>query len=599
MLRKNLEAFNSRYPNVDLLNIKDEEPDFVIENSKSGEPTAILDGAYIHSRHNPKREATKLSRQFSESDMIVIGGFGLGYITQELCSVYHNRKIVVVESSKKLFYQALKTRDLTDILLNPKVYFIIGDSYESINNFLIPQYIKKVEYLPLLSRTRLDEVYFDSLERVITTYLERMEINKKTLIKFGKLWVKNQTKNLPVMGYKGDLSVIFNKFNNIPGIIISAGPSMELIIPVLKQLKERFLLLSVDTALKSLIDEGIEPDFVMSIDSQYWNSRHLTGVKTEKCILVADSSIPPAAIRNFGDRVYFTKSPFPIGKYFENSREPFPQIASGGSVSTNLWDFAHKLGLSEVFFIGQDLGYPGNITHYKNSYFEKNMLITSNKVNSIEKQSFKYIYSGYPCLVKSNRNNLILSDKRMNIYIKWFTEKLRHSLYKESYNLSPNGCRLEGMDYRDITELTNYNKCRREIQTVMNNLKKCDNNFYLKEILEAALSFKEDLKNIKNITYKALTLSLDIEKKFQNNLQVSDDLQNLNLIDNKIVETNQKDTLSFIIEPFISEVTETRHNNPLDALRTSQKLYNELYTTSILHLKYLNQSIKKIEIILK
>lgn len=599
MLQKNLEAFSSRYTKLNLSESDTVNLDFTIENSRSGVPTAVLEGSYLHSRHNPVREASKLSRQISKADLIILGGFGLGYLCEELCVLHPDTIIVVTEPSKELLYMAFTSRNLESIILNQNIYFLVDEDPDLINNFLIPQRIKKIEYIPLLPRTNKKKEYFDSLEYTINTYLERMEINRRTLIKFGKLWVKNQTKNLPYMGYKIDLASIFNKFNDIPGIIVSAGPSMELIIPYLKVLKERFLILSVDTALKSLIEEGIEPDFVMSIDSQYWNSLHLTGVKTKKSILIADSSVPPSIIQGFGNRVYFTQSSFPMGKYFESFREPFPKIASGGSVSTNLWDFAHKLGLSEVFFIGQDLGFPDNITHYKNSYFEKNMLIKSDRSNPVESQSFKYIYSGYPFFVKSNSNNLILSDKRMKIYIKWFNERLQYDSYKNSYNLSPDGCKLEGMEFRNITKLQEYPISRDKIELILAALSKYDENCYLPKILEASYSFKNDLEQIKSLSDKAVKLSTSIEYLFNENKDINKDLERLNAIDDQIIKANQKETLSFIIEPFISEIAESEEKNPFQALKKSQLIYEKLLSTSILHLKYLNHSIKKITNILK
>ncbi len=323
------------------------------------------------------------------------------------------------------------------------------------------------------------------------------------------------------MGYKGDISRVFNKFNNIPGIIISAGPSMELIIPHLKKIRDSFVILTVDTAIKSLIDEGIEPDFVMSIDSQYWNARHLEGLKTEKTLLIADSSIQPSALRSFEDRVYFTRSTFPLGQYFEEQREPFPKIASGGSVSTNIWDFALKLGLKEIYFIGQDLGFPGGITHYKNSYFEKNMLINSMKLNPLENQSFHYIYDGYPTSVISNSNKTIISDKRMAIYIDWFEEKLKLNNITNCYNLSPNGCKIDGMPYKDVESILNYTACRDSINLILSNLKTRENHYYLQSILNAAMEFKDKLSEVISLGDDAIKLCelIELDYKSRNNIQ--------------------------------------------------------------------------------
>ncbi|WP_187759725.1 motility associated factor glycosyltransferase family protein [Thiospirochaeta perfilievii] len=570
-----------------------------IVETKSKDLTCRYNGLYIHSKYSPQNEAKKLAKEVQKSNLIILGGFGLGYLAQEISEIHKDAIIIIYEPNMNLFMEALKVRDFSILFNNNRVKVLVGQTPESIKDYLIPRYIKTIKYVPLKNRTRGFEDLFEPVESIIRLYLKRLRINRNTLLKFGKLWVKNQSRNLPLMGYKSNIDSIFGKFSNIPGIIISAGPSMELIIPYLKVLKDRFLLLAVDTALKSLLAEGIEPDFVMSIDSQFWNAKHLEGAKTDKTILIADSSIQPSALREFKERVYFTQSTFPLGKYFEKVRSPFPKIASGGSVSTNIWDFANKLGLSKIFFIGQDLGYPGNITHYKNSYFENNMLLNSNRINSIETQSFNYIYRGYPTKVLSNNGDLILSDKRMGIYIDWFTEKIKLQNSNNSFSLSPNGCKIDGIEYKDIEELLNYPLVIEEKSFLLNKLNKIDKNFFLPQILDSAIQFKHSLEKVITLADKAYNICLVIEENFKKSLQVNQLLKELTIIDQTITSYSHSQTLSFIIEPFINEITESQQGTALEGLKLSENLYKEIVNTGRLHIKYLNQSISTIDRTLK
>ncbi len=593
MIENNIQNLIKRLPY--LLDYKVKENSLLeIVPSKKGEPTAIYNKLYLHSKYDPVKEAVKIANEIEKSNLIVIGGFGLGYHVEEIVKKHPDSTVVVFEPNMDLFMEAMKLRDFSFLISSKNVFFLISQHIQTIKDFLIPRSIKKAIYIPLHNRVKNNEELFLGIDEILRLYQERIRINRNTLLKFGKLWVKNQSKNLPLMGYKADITHIFGKFHDIPGIIVSAGPSMELIIPHLKKIQDRFVILAVDTALKSLLEEGIEPDFVMSIDSQYWNARHLEGIKTDKTILIADSSIQPSALRFFEDRIYFTKSTFPLGQYFEKMRSPFPKIASGGSVSTNIWDFAQKLGLSEIFFIGQDLGYPGNITHYKNSYFEKNMLTSSNRIKTLETQSFSYIYNGYPTTVLSNHGEQILSDKRMGIYIDWFKEKIALNPIKNSFNLSPNGCKIEGLEYRPINSLLNYPKNRIQITNIISVIKKRDNSYFLPEILKAAIHFKENLELVVELGEKAFNLCVLIEEKFHKSLDINSQLKELTIIDNKIVSYNHSQTLSFIIEPFISQITESEQGTALEGLQLSRRLYNKIVTTGHLHIKYLNQSIYEI-----
>ncbi len=593
MIEKNILAINKRYSNFKFVEIDKQVAEIV--SAKSGEPTIVYKGKYLHSKFDPVKEGYKISNEINRSDLIVAAGFGLGYHIEAAIELYPQSKIVIFEPDYNLFIDGLKARDFTEIILNKNVFLIIGNSPQEIKAFLQPLKIKKVEYLQLANRVSLDIEFFNELQTIIRLYKERININRNTLIKFGKLWVKNQSKNLPYIGYKSDISAIFSKFNGIPGIIVSAGPSMEIIMPYLKEIQERFLILAVDTALQSLLDEGIEPDFVMSIDSQYWNARHLEGVKTDKTILIADSSIQQSAIREFKNRVYFTHSTFPLGKYFEKHRPQFANIASGGSVSTNIWDFALKLGLSEIYFIGQDLGYPGYVTHYKKSYFEKNMLITSTKTNTLETQSFKYIYNGYPTKVLSNNGDYIISDKRMGVYIDWFKEKLKLNNIKNCYNLSPFGCKIDGMEYKPLNEILNKAIKREEINEKLSILYRENDTEYLPSIQKAAESFSIELKQLVTMGNKASKLCKQIYDKYMQGEDIRILLSKLSQLDNNIINYSHSQTLSFIIEPFINEISDKLSASPIEALQISCELYNKIVTTGNLHLKYIDHSIEKIE----
>ncbi|MBN2616750.1 MAG: motility associated factor glycosyltransferase family protein [Spirochaetales bacterium] len=591
---KNLNALKEKYPKLLEIINRTNIDIMLVSTAKSGELTAQINNNYIHSKYDPVKEADKVSENLKKSDLFVLGGFGLGYQCQSIIKHFPNSLIVVYDPSLEIFIDSLKYKDISNIILNKNVIFLTGLSPDYIKDFLIPNKIEKVTYIPLINRVKDDPEPFQKLEEIIRLYNTRIEINKNTLKKFGKLWVKNQSKNLPLLGYKKDISVIFGKFKGISGIIVSAGPSMEILIPYLKKLQKNFLILAVDTAFKSLLEEGIEPDFVMSIDSQYWNARHLEGIKCEKSILIADSSIQPAALREFKNRVFFVHSSYPLGKYFEKSRVNFPVISSGGSVSTNIWDFSKKLGLDKIYFIGQDLGFPGNITHYKNSYFEKNMLRTSNRLNTLETQSFSYIFNGYPTFVTSNNGDKILSDKRMSVYIDWFKEKLSLDSNPNTYTLSPKACAIEGLEYVEIETLTNLPSQRSKIEEILRTLKNREENYYLPNLLESAKNFSNELNNLLQIAENSYKLALAIMENYKSNKNVDLLLKKLTINDQKMIQDNLKDTLSFIIQPYIKEIAESDEKTPLEALEQSIQLYKNIVRTGILHQKYIEHSIYKI-----
>ena len=97
-LTKNLEEISKTHPGFEeaaysLIHSEDEARDrnmqseeIAIEETASGWPTLLYRGRYLHSRRDPVKEATRLAESQINGDAgcYVIGGFGLGYLTEEV-----------------------------------------------------------------------------------------------------------------------------------------------------------------------------------------------------------------------------------------------------------------------------------------------------------------------------------------------------------------------------------------------------------------------------------------------------------------------------------------------------------------------------------
>lgn len=94
---------------------------------------------------------------------------------------------------------------------------------------------------------------------------------------------RNIISNLPYILRATILDQWTNCNQNVPAIIVGAGPSLDRNLNVLKQyvLKQTSacpLIFCVDTALKLLLQNGITPDFVVSCDPTLLNTRHFKDV---------------------------------------------------------------------------------------------------------------------------------------------------------------------------------------------------------------------------------------------------------------------------------------------------------------------------------
>src|SRR5690606_5350222 len=77
---------------------------------------------------------------------------------------------------------------------------------------------------------------------------------------------RNVIENLAFIEQTPGIDRLQNQFRNIPAIVIATGPSLTKSLPLLKELQNKALLLSVDASFKILLENGIVPHFVASLE---------------------------------------------------------------------------------------------------------------------------------------------------------------------------------------------------------------------------------------------------------------------------------------------------------------------------------------------
>jgi hypothetical protein len=258
----------------------------------------------------------------------------------------------------------------------------------------------KVEQLPLrkLSVLRLagmrDSLYYRRIGTLLSSVFDKREVNINTLKRFASLWVRNLLSNLGRFITSPGILVGEKRFSDIPALVLAAGPSLDEVLPDLAALRERCLIVAVDTSYRFCRYQGVEPDFLVTVDPQYWNSRHLDWLPRAGTVLVSESSTHPRVFRSVGGReedIYFVSSFFPLGTYIEQLIGKRGLIGAGGSVATTAWDLCRYLGCSSIYMAGLDLGFPGKRTHARGAFFEESMHGRSTRFYTSEQMNFDYL----------------------------------------------------------------------------------------------------------------------------------------------------------------------------------------------------------------
>lgn len=555
---------------------KEETPRWEIQESRNGLPWATVEGKSLCSRHDPQREARRLiERENSSINCACMMGLGLAYTAEAWAESYPESTLIIIESRKSNFRQALALRNLSTLLRHPRLYLLVENRPEDFTELLKELQLTGLQLFKHRTMVPLYLPEYKAMEESLNLWLQRKHVNRNTLKRFGKLWIRNFSANLPLLPQAGSLEQLKGLFEGFSALLLAAGPSLEEQLPRLKAAAERAVIISVDTAYRSLKRIGVEPHFLLITDPQYWNSRHL-----DFCIsggiMVSDSSTHPRVFRNHHGPLYLSASPFPLAKAFE---EPgFSQkLRSGGSVATAAWDLAQLLGCSSVYMAGLDLGYPGKQTHCRGSYFEERSLYLGQRLSGVENLSFQVLHSAplkrYPGVKEGEQ---VLTDQRMEIYISWFQEMCRQKSIP-TLNLSGKGVRIHGMEKGNIETLLKSPARVEEIEMRMNQASQVHGVVTPEELERRLLDSVEDLSVSLELAERGTRLSRDLQQAFRQGKDLAALISRLDEVDQELSRHRSGESAGFLIEPFLEELNSQQGlKDPEAIMENSLNLYSRM-----------------------
>lgn len=357
---------------------------FSLEEARTGHPVAryTADGQtfYLHSPYDPLQEArqyaTRVVADSGEGNFAVFFGLGLGYGVREvLAQLPEDTRALVFEPHWDLFYLAfchtdlswLLTRKNTTITCDPTVQ---GALLQYMNLFELAGF-RGVRLFSNPAFERLPgAAHFDELAGRIRYEMLAVGGNIQTLMVMGEMQQMNIILNFPEILDNPPFAHLLNSFQRKPAIIVSAGPSLEKNMHLLTEVRDRAVIIAVDTATKPLLAAGISPHIVVTGDPQEANSRHLRGVDAPQSYLIAEPQSPIASLRGWTGRKFICTFHDNMMQWVDRVIGNRGRVLVWGSVAVMAYDVAVKLGADPIVFIGQDLSFPGGRTYARGTFFE-------------------------------------------------------------------------------------------------------------------------------------------------------------------------------------------------------------------------------------
>ena len=608
----NAELFNCRFPELSAALGLDSEigikqfaeripESYYLEEAKLKETdkkifTARINGKYLHSKYNPISEAEKnITLDFFEDkkakSSCVFCGLGLGYAQELYAKKYPKSSLIIIEPDLFVFFLFLQSRPLDDFFMHENLILLLGlypkdvlDFFESKSFFDIPAF--KIQ--PLID---VSSSWFSEFETLKKRRNEKTNLNKNTLKKFGKLWLKNFLKNIKQTEGLLGINKIENIFASCPALIIAAGPGLDGTINLVKENEDKFIIIAADTAVRACHRHGLKPDFILLMDAQYWNYLHLADLDISDSILITESSVYPAVFRLKTRAKFLCTSMFPLAQYIENLIGEKGKLVTGGSVATACWDFARILGCPEIIFAGLDLAFSDFQTHFKGSRFEEDVNAFSNRFFPSETASHLSLYSASPQL-KEGYEGKVLSDKRMEMYAWWFESKIAEFPDIKTYKLLPRGLKIPNMPalskegFLLKADNSSYSaKIKKEKLNALCFLKNTNRFKENKRSLDSAMKeLKADMETTKNISKEAMNICETILSllKSKNHIEedfFKDSIKKLNLIDEKI-KTNKTNAIigfDLLLRENSGKESGPNAKQPISVYEENLLLYKKIY----------------------
>ena len=325
---------------------------------------------YLNSTYNPRREAEKIMNEFfamPENSFVSVCGLANGEFARVFLQNNHDAAIYVYEPCVDVFSAVMHEIDITDLLSN-RLFFLAVESLneDDFGQFLFTyisqmnEYINRYMAIPIYQKLFVDG--YDHYSREIQNKYECYRIQINTWMKAGKMIGLAGIRNmrfLPGCRSGAEYQRIFPE--ELPAIIVAAGPSLQKNVELLKKAKGRAVIFVVDSAINTVMQHGIKPDFVVTVDTNK-ELKNFTAEGLADVFFLSDATANTKVLEMVQPKnlVFYSGDSGTWMRMFAEQGSKIEEVYAGGSVALDAMAIAINWGFKRIIMIGQDLAMTGN-----------------------------------------------------------------------------------------------------------------------------------------------------------------------------------------------------------------------------------------------
>ena len=241
-------------------------------NSNSGHPTVQYEGNLLHSKYDPNKEGIDFAKNIKSGSRIFLYGFGLGYHLEPLLKkIGPDGFLLVVELNPDILTAAMKLKNQTQLFNHNRFKLIFGvDEFDTSNTIS-----KEMQRISESDSDRLEILFhapsFKCMPKnfpALKNALEILLLERRFPSIFRDLEQGNYSLNEEIIKASSGINSLINAHIGKPALMVSAGPSLDTVLPYLKHLQNNLILTCVDTAFPALLKNNISPKYVFTRDPQ-------------------------------------------------------------------------------------------------------------------------------------------------------------------------------------------------------------------------------------------------------------------------------------------------------------------------------------------
>lgn len=293
----------------------------------------------------------------------------------------------------------------------------------------------------------LDAEAQDAIRQEVMNGLQSAAQYVQTLSHFGERLATQTVLNLPRLLVLPTFDQLELDFASIPALIVCPGPSLGDALDTVAGLQGKAILIAVSHALHPLLDRGIVPDIVVSIDPGPGSLTQFQGVDLSDIPLgVLGVSMVTELMRlPTLERVATISCNGVAELWVSDLHGAVSPVAAGGTVAHAAAVLAMRMGCKNIGFIGQDLAYRGTQMYAAGTAaaVEISQDASNQTVNEGGVQRIRVEVPGWD-------GEMLVTSQNFNSYRLWYERLVAENEHIRFVNGSVGGARIAGMEHMPL-----------------------------------------------------------------------------------------------------------------------------------------------------